>query len=129
MGAGTALMIREMNRFEEKLEAIRRDSLGPLERMESKVDTLLEHVIRLLHRSQEMSKELDDLTTEVANTKAGVDSAVTLIAGLRQQIIDAGTDPAKLQALTDSLKSSEADLAGAVQAPGTADAKASQPGG
>lgn len=127
MGAGTALMIREMGRFEEKLEAIRRDSLGPLERMESKVDTLLEHVIRLLHRSQEMSKELDDLTTEVANTKAGVDSAVTLIAGLRQQIIDAGTDPAKLQALTDALKATEADLAGAVQTPGTAEAKSSAP--
>lgn len=74
-----------------------------------------------------MSQQMDDLKTEVANTKAGVASAVTLIAGLRQQIIDAGTDPAALQELTDSLKASEADLAGAVASPGTADAKASPP--
>lgn len=131
MGAATALMIREMQRFSAEIEAFRREvrqEFGAmLGRVEQKQDTLLEHVIRLEQRSQTMAKELDDLTAEVAGTKAGVDSAVTLIAGLRQQIIDAGTDPAKLQALTDSLKASEAELAGAVATPGTADAKASPP--
>lgn len=131
MGAATALMIREMQRFNAEIEAFRREvrhEFGAmLERVEQKQDTLLEHVIRLEQRSQAMSQQMDDLKTEVANTKAGVASAVTLIAGLRQQIIDAGTDPAALQELTDSLKASEADLAGAVASPGTADAKASPP--
>lgn len=61
-----------------------------------------------------MSQALDDLTAEVAAVHGVVDSAITLIQGLRQQIIDAGTDPAKLQALTDDLHAQEVALSAAV---------------
>lgn len=61
-----------------------------------------------------MSKQLDDLTAQVAANTTVLESAVTLISGLRQQIIDAGTDPAALQALTDALAVEDAKLAAAV---------------
>lgn len=61
-----------------------------------------------------MSAQLDSLTAQVSANTDVIESAVTLIAGLRQQIIDAGTDPAKLQALTDSLAAEDAKLAAAV---------------
>lgn len=90
----------------------------PDEHEERKLDQILAALVELKQQGVDMSKELDDLTAEVAATKTVVDSAVVLIQGLRQQIIDAGTDPAALQALTDSLKSTEAALAAAVATPG-----------
>lgn len=63
-----------------------------------------------------MSKELDDLTAEVAANNAIEESAITLINGLAAQIAAAGTDPAKLQALTDSLTAESANLAAAITA-------------
>ncbi len=59
---------------------------------------------------------LDALTAEVAETKGTVDSAVTLIEGLRQQIIDAGTDPAKLAQLVADLDAAQQKLANAISA-------------
>ncbi len=64
-----------------------------------------------------ISPELQALTDQVTATTGAEASAVVLIGGLRQQIIDAGTDPAKLKALTDSLAASQAALAAAVAAP------------
>lgn len=64
-----------------------------------------------------MSAQLDALTTQIASNTTVIESAITLIAGLRQQIIDAGTDPAKLQALTDALAAEDTKLAAAVAAP------------
>ena len=64
-----------------------------------------------------MSIELDRLTNEVAETAGVVDSAIVLIAGLRDAIIAAGTDPAALTALADSLDSQQAALAAAVATP------------
>ncbi|MDQ6892181.1 MAG: hypothetical protein M3167_06190 [Acidobacteriota bacterium] len=61
-------------------------------------------------------KQLDDLTAEVAENTKVEESAKTLIEGLAEQIKAAGTDPAKLQALTDSLTASKADLAAAITA-------------
>ena len=43
-------------------------------------------------------------------------SAVTLIQGIAQQLADAGTDPAKLQALQTQLQTSAEALAAAVTA-------------
>lgn len=63
-----------------------------------------------------MSKELDDLTAEVAQETTVENSAITLINGLAAQITAAGTDPAKLAALTASIKSSSDALAAAVTA-------------
>lgn len=94
-------------------------------RVERRLDEILANQVQikgalfhLLVRSYTMSQAVDDLTAEVASIKGVVASAVALIQGLRQQIIDAGTDPAKLADLTAALKASEADLAAAVAAPG-----------
>lgn len=71
----------------------------------------------ITERLDRMSTQLDALTAQVAKTNGIVESAITLIDGLRQQIIDAGTDPAALQALTDSLASESDKLAAAVATP------------
>lgn len=61
---------------------------------------------------------LDALTTEVGEISDTVDSAIALIAGLRQQIIDAGTDPTKLADLVAQLDAKQQALAEAVATPG-----------
>lgn len=58
-----------------------------------------------------------DLTTleqEVAENKTVTESAVTLLKGLKAALDAAGTDPAKLKALSDSLSTQTDDLAAAV---------------
>lgn len=62
------------------------------------------------------SPEFQALSDQVTSTNGVEASAVVLITTLRQQIIDAGTDPAKLKALTDSMKASSDALAAAVAA-------------
>jgi len=63
-----------------------------------------------------MSIELDRLTAEVADTATVIDSAITLIQGLRDALVAAGTDPVALNALADSLDSQQAALAAAIVA-------------
>ncbi len=63
-----------------------------------------------------MSKELDDLTKEVSENNDAVQSAITLINGLAQQIIDLKDDPAALEALATSLNTQTEALAAAVTA-------------
>jgi hypothetical protein len=60
------------------------------------------------------SQELIRLTEEVEEHTTVAESAITLIKGLSQLIKDAGTDPAKLKALTDKLDAQNAALAAAV---------------
>jgi hypothetical protein len=60
--------------------------------------------------------ELDDLTAQVAANTTVSQSALTLINGIAARITAAGTDPAKLAALTASLKSDDDALAAAVTA-------------
>lgn len=80
---------------------------------------ILAALTKLFNQGTNMSAELDRLTTEVAETKAGVASAITLIQGLAQQIRDNANDPAALKALADDLDASQTDLANAVTAAGT----------
>lgn len=68
-----------------------------------------------------MSAELDALTAEVAAVTTVEQSAIALINGLAAQLAAAGTDPAKLQALHDSLAASSTALAAAVAANTPAD--------
>lgn len=63
-----------------------------------------------------MSKQLDDLTAQVAANTSVEQSAITLIQGLHDQLVAAGTDPAKLEALQTQLKASADALAAAVSA-------------
>ena len=59
---------------------------------------------------------IDDLTTEVARNTSVEQSALVLIQGLAAQLAAAGTDPAKLAALTAQLSTSADALAAAVAA-------------
>lgn len=61
-----------------------------------------------------MSAQLDALTAEVSQTTTVIDSAIALIQGLKAALDAAGTDPAKLQALSDSLDAKQKQLAQAV---------------
>ena len=63
-----------------------------------------------------MAGELARLSTEVSEIGTVVDSAVSLINGLAQQIRDLATDPAALNALADSLDTKAGELAAAVVA-------------
>jgi hypothetical protein len=67
-----------------------------------------------LIRVQTMSAQLDALVAQVNETNTVIQSAIILIQGLRQQIVEAGTDQAKLTELVASLDASEQELAGAV---------------
>lgn len=63
-----------------------------------------------------MAGELDALTAQVtANTSAEA-SAITLLQNLHDLLVGAGTDPAKLAALADTLKTSGDALAAAIVA-------------
>jgi len=63
-----------------------------------------------------MSAQLDRLTASVAALKTVDASAAAMIAGLAQQIRDAGTDPVALAALADDIDADKAALAAAVAA-------------
>ena len=61
-----------------------------------------------------MSAQLDTLKNEVAESKTVMQSAVTLLGGLAQQIRDLKEDPVALEALATELDSSTNALAAAV---------------
>lgn len=85
---------------------------GQLNRLEQAVQ-------QLITKEEHTMAALSDLQAEVArNTEVDI-SAIALIQGLAakiQELIDAGADPAALQALVDSLKGSSDALAAAVTA-------------
>ena len=59
---------------------------------------------------------LDDLEAKVDAVKGVEDSAILLLQQLSQALKDAGTDPARLQAVIDKLDVDQAALAAAVAA-------------
>ena len=59
---------------------------------------------------------LQGLTDQVAQTVGAEQSAITLLGALHDALVAAGTNPAKLKALADSLASSQQALAAAVAA-------------
>lgn len=60
-----------------------------------------------------MSQHLDELEAVLTRNTDATDSVVQLITTLRQEIIDAGTDPAKLMEVTDKLAANTQKLADA----------------
>lgn len=97
-----------------RIEAMLDRVLESQARVEARLEVLMRQVDALIAKENAMSKQLDDLTAEVATVATVEQSAITLINGLAAQLAAAGTDPAKLQALHDSLKSSSDALAAAV---------------
>lgn len=77
-------------------------------------------LVKLLTRStrkdSQMALTLSDIQVAVARNTNVIGSALTLIAGLRQQIIDAANDPVALQAIVDGLDQQDTALAAAVAA-------------
>lgn len=73
-------------------------------------------LLLIIKNQTNMSAELDQLTTEVAETRTVIDSAITLIAGIKAQLDAAGTDPAALAALSASLDAGQQALADAIAA-------------
>lgn len=78
----------------------------------------LDLVVSLLQKIQErlntMAQELDDLKVKVAANGTVIGSAITLLQGLKAKLDAAGTDPAALKALSDSLGSQDTALADAI---------------
>lgn len=68
----------------------------------------------IINKIDKMANELDTLTAEVSETATVIDSAVVLLKGLKAALDAAGTDPAKLAALSASLDSKQTELATAI---------------
>lgn len=81
-----------------------------------KLNKLLRGQFQILSNQETIMAELEDLTAQVAANKTVIDSALVLINGIADRIKAAGTDPAKLAALTADLKTEDDTLAAAVAA-------------
>jgi len=77
---------------------------------------LLGALSKLSQQVEQIMSDLTALTAEVANNTEVDQSAIALLNGLSAQIEALKTDPAALQGLADTLKSSSAALAAAVVA-------------
>lgn len=77
---------------------------------------LREMLSRLIRMERQDMKALDDLTNAVSSENSVIDSAVTLLTGLSDQLKAAGADPAKLQGLQAAIEQRTASLAAAVAA-------------
>lgn len=81
-----------------------------------RLDALDQKTDLVLERLDIIMAALDDLTAQVTANSTVLQSAVTLINGIADRITAAGVDPAKLAALTASLKTDDDALAAAVAA-------------
>lgn len=61
-----------------------------------------------------VSQQLANLQAKVEQNNSVIDSAVTLLNGLSQQLRDIKDDPAAIQALADQLDSKDTELATAI---------------
>lgn len=93
-----------------------------------KLDLILSYLNTIFARLELMSAQLDALTARVAANNDVVQSAITLLRGLKEQLDAAGTDAAALQELSDSLGAQTDQLAEAV-ASNTPAEGGGQPGG
>lgn len=82
----------------------------------AKLDLVLRSQFHILRKLEANMAALDDLTTAVSRNTDVVASALVLINGFKAQLDAAGTDPAKLAALSASLATSDDALAAAVAA-------------
>ena len=106
-------------RVVELCDHIKRHRCGPVTRedvIEQALGMLLKEVQQLREGVQKMTQQMDALVAQVeANTNV-ISSAMVLINGLVAQLTAAKDDPAKVQAVIDSLKGSDDELAAAVAA-------------
>ncbi len=88
-------------------------TVGDLIDMEARIRTQLN---RIEGKEDNIMKELDTLTADVAAETTVEKSAITLLQGLKAQLDAAGTDPVKLAALSTQIESNTSALAAAVAA-------------
>lgn len=81
-----------------------------MQRLEEKLDRLLFIQKVALKLGVNMANELADLEAAVARNTTVTGSVKALVVGLAERIAAAGTDPAKLAALTASLTASADEL-------------------
>lgn len=72
--------------------------------MDKKLDAAISILIDVRRKEVLMTQEFDNLSAQVEATETLEDSAIALINGLAAQIAAAKDDPAKIQALADSLQ-------------------------
>lgn len=82
----------------------------------AKHDRILRALSDLQRMVTKMAGELDTLTAAVARNTTVIGSALVLIQGLKAALDAAGTDPAKLAALSAQLAEQDDALAAAVTA-------------
>jgi len=80
------------------------------------LDTILEAQLLILKELKKIMSTLDQLTADVAAEDSAVDSAVVLLQGLKAALDAAGTDPAKLAALSADIQAKTKVLSDAVVA-------------
>lgn len=76
----------------------------------------LEKLNFLIQQNTKIMADLSKLEQEVSENKTVMQSAVTLLQGLKQKLDEAGTDAVKLKELSDELDSNTNALAEAVSA-------------
>lgn len=87
--------------------------LDEIRATQARIETKLDALLALENKQM---ADLTALTAEVERNTSVEKSALTLIQGFAAQLAAAGTDPVKLQALQDQLKSNDDELAAAVAA-------------
>jgi hypothetical protein len=84
--------------------------------VDPRIDTILQALTRIEGKENKMATTLDTLTSDVAAETTVEQSAITLLQGLKASLDAAGTDPAKLAALSTQIESNTAGLAAAITA-------------
>jgi chromosome segregation ATPase len=79
-------------------------------------DKLFTEIKSINQKLSTMGQELQTLQQEVAENNTVMQSAITLLQGLKQRLDDAATDPAALKQLSDELDANTNALAAAVAA-------------
>jgi hypothetical protein len=79
-------------------------------------DEVLPLLKRILSNQEKTMATLDDVVAKVTNLGTVEDSIVALLVDLKAKLDAAGTDPVKLQALSDALSAQTQKLADAVTA-------------
>ena len=84
---------------------------------DSHIEDQLNRILNAIHILEiKLATELDELTLKVTETSTVIASAIVLIQGLKAKLDAAGTNPAALKALSDSLAASDVALAAAIVA-------------
>ncbi len=88
--------------------------LSKLDTVIQRLDKTNETLTALTAQMEKLMSLIDDLTADVADERTVIDSAVTLLGNLSDQLAAAGNDPVKLAALKDAIDANKATLAAAV---------------